>query len=41
MFRCETALEMIGHLIGFHRARGDRVPDAAIARLIEDVTHQR
>jgi hypothetical protein len=32
-FLCGTAREMTAHLVGFHRARGDRVPDDAIADL--------
>lgn len=32
-FRCTAAAELVAHLIGFHRARGDRVPDDAIEEL--------
>ncbi len=31
-FRCVTAAEMVGHLVE-HRAKGDRVPDAALVAL--------
>jgi hypothetical protein len=32
-YHCQTAQEMVAHLIQFHRGRGDRVPDDAIAEL--------
>jgi len=32
-YRCAKAREMVAHLIGFHRARGDRVPDETIVNL--------
>jgi hypothetical protein len=32
-YRCVTAAEMAAHLVAFHRARGDRVPDEGLSEL--------